>query len=395
MNKSTVSVVALGVIAALAFSGCASNDRGGPSSAPPAAATPTAAATGASGPATSQTFPTFDAHATIGVSLPQKTSENWVLAEGQFNDQLTAAGFKPMVSFANSGVAEQQSQISAMITAGAKLIVVGPIDGSKLSSQLAAAKQSGITVIAFDRNLMNTKDVDLYITYDPVKAGELNAQALLDGLRAKKGSDGPPWNIEMVAGDPQDNVALQFWKGNTNILQPKIDDGTLKVVSGQTSFQQCATAGWLAQNGQKRMDAVLSANYAGGTKLSGVQAVNDTLARAALTSVHDAGLPVPVVTGMDSETATIPLIADGTQYSTINKDAGKLVEAVVSVVKQIQAGQPVKFDDVTTYDNGTKIVPTVLLTPVLVTKENLCTAYDPVTSPSAAKAAADSSACKG
>ena len=95
--------------------------------------------------------PGFPANAVIGVALPQKTSENWVLAEQLFNDGLSAAGFQGDVQFANGGVSEQQNQISAMVTKGAKVIVVGAIDGSQLGTQLKAAKDAGATVIAYDR----------------------------------------------------------------------------------------------------------------------------------------------------------------------------------------------------------------------------------------------------
>jgi putative multiple sugar transport system substrate-binding protein len=386
MKRITTAAVALAAVAALALAGCSSNnDRtGGGATTPPPA-------TG-SGPAAS--LPTFPAGSTIGVSLPQKTSENWVLAEGLFNDGLTKAGYKPMVNFANGGVTDQQNQIQAMITAGAKLIVVGAIDGSQLGSQLQAAKQAGITIVAYDRLLTNTPDVDMYIAYDNYKVGQLQGQALLDGLQKKKATDGPPWNIELIAGSPDDANSKPFFEGAMSVLQPKISDGTLKVPSGQTTQQQVATQGWLAKNAQTRMDAILAAHYASGTKLSGILSPNDTLARAALTSVSSAGLPNPVITGQDSEVASIPLIADGTQYSTINKDTGKFVAQVIDIIKQIGAGTQVQFNDTTSYNNGVKVVPSFLLTPVLVTQDNVCTAYDPTTSPSASKAALDSAFCK-
>ena len=387
MKRITTAVVALGAVAAFALAGCSSGSRGNTSG---SGSTPSGAGTGT---AAASQFPTFPAGSTIGVSLPQKTSENWVLAEGLFNTQLTAAGFKPMVNFANNGVSDQQNQIQAMITAGAKVIVVGAIDGSQLGSQLQAAKQAGITIIAYDRLLTNTPDVDMYVAYDNYKVGQLQGQALLDGLKAKK-TDGPPWNIELIAGSPDDANSKPFFEGAMSVLQPKIDDGTLKIPSGQKTQQQASTQGWLAKNAQNRMDAILAANYASGTKLDGILSPNDTLARAALTSVKNAGLPNPVITGQDSELESIPLIADGTQYSTINKDTGKFVTQVVDIIKQIQQGQTIQFNDTKSYNNGVKVVPAFLLPPMLVTQANVCTAYDPATSPSASKAALATPYCK-
>lgn len=393
MRKIAVSVAALGAVAALALAGCSSNNNTGTSSTTAAGgSTPAVSATSGGGSGDTISLPSFPAGSTIGVSLPQKTSENWVLAGQLFTDQLNGAGFKPMVNYANGGVTDQQNQIQAMITAGAKVLVIGAIDGSQLGSQLQAAKDAGITVIAYDRLLTNTNNIDMYMAYDNYKVGQLQGQALLDGLAAKQGSS--PWNIELIAGSNDDSNSKPFFEGAMSVLQPKIQDGTLKVLSGQTTQAQAATQGWQAQNAQTRMDAILAANYTGGTKLNGILSPNDTLARAALTSVKNAGLPNPVITGQDSEVASIPLIADGTQYSTINKDTGKFVTQVVSTLKDISAGKPVTVNDTTSYNNGTKVVPAYLLTPVLVTQANVCTAYDPTTSPSASAAALATDYCK-
>ncbi|MDR1833266.1 MAG: substrate-binding domain-containing protein, partial [Propionibacteriaceae bacterium] len=113
----------------------------------------------------------FAEDATIGVALPQKTSENWVRAENMFNEGLSAAGFNQIVQFADNGVSEQQSQIAAMVEQDAKVIVVGAIDGSQLGEQLSAAHAKGAYVIAYDRLLKNTDAVDLYVAYDPYRVG--------------------------------------------------------------------------------------------------------------------------------------------------------------------------------------------------------------------------------
>ncbi|MEE2521552.1 sugar-binding protein [Pseudarthrobacter sp. J75] len=316
----------------------------------------------------------------IGVALPQKTSENWVLAEKLFNDGLTEAGFKADVQFANGGVSEQQNQISAMVTKGAKVIIVGAIDGAQLGTQLKQAKDSGATVIAYDRLLLNTENVDYYVAYDNFKVGELQGQALLEGLEAKK--PGGPYNIELFAGSPDDANAKVFFDGAMSVLKPKIDDGTLKVVSGQTSFEQAVTQGWKAENAQRRADTLLSGSY-GTESLDGVLSPNDTLARAVLTSVKAAGKPLPVVTGQDSEVESVKSILAGEQYSTINKDTRALVEHAIAMAKDLQAGKELEVNDTESYDNGVKTVPAYLLEPVIVTAENVKTAYvdDPVLGP--------------
>ena len=322
----------------------------------------------------------FPKDSMIGVALPQKTSENWVLAETLFNDGLKTAGFKPDVQFANGGVSEQQNQISAMITKGAKVIIVGAIDGAQLGTQLQQAKESGATIIAYDRLLLNTANVDYYVAYDNFKVGELQGQALLDGMKAKKPEG--PYNVELFAGSPDDANAKVFFDGAMSILKPKIDDGTLKVLSGQTTFEQAVTQGWKAENAQRRADTLLTGSY-GTESLDGVLSPNDTLARAVLTSVKAAGKPLPVITGQDSEVESVKSILAGEQYSTINKDTSKLVEHAITMVKDIQAGKTPEINDDKSYNNTVKVVPAYLLEPVIVTMENVKTAYvnDPVLGP--------------
>ena len=357
MKKFAKAAVVLAAAGALALTGCG----GGRTE------TPAASGSG-SGPAAG-----FAKDAVIGVAMPQKTSENWVLAEQLFNDGLTSAGFKGTVQFANGGVSEQQNQITAMIEKGAKVLIVGAIDGSQLGTQLAAAKQAGITVIAYDRLLTNTPDVDYYVAFDNFKVGVLQGTALLDGLAARKG-DKKKWNIELIAGSPDDNNAKVFFDGAMSVLQPKIDDGTLTVLSKQVTFQQVVTQGWKAENAQKRMDTILSGFYQK-ADLDGILSPNDTLARAAMAAVDAANKPLPVVTGQDSEVESVKSIMAGKQYSTIFKDTNLLVAQSIKMVQALQAGGTPEVNDTKSYNNGVKVVPSFLIPPVIVTKDNAATVY--------------------
>jgi putative multiple sugar transport system substrate-binding protein len=308
---------------------------------------------------------------TIGVALPAKTSQNWVLAGQDFTSSITKAGYKADVQYApaSNTVPGQQSQVSAMVTKGDKVIIIGAADGSQLGSQVAAAKKAGIVVIAWDRLITNTTNVDYYVAFNNYHVGELQAQALLDGLKAKKGS-------ELFAGSPDDSNAKIFFDGAMSVLTPKINDGTLKVVSGQKTFTAVDTQGWLPANAQARATNLLTKYYSK-TDLDGVLSPNDTLARGILTAVKAAGKSNPVITGQDSETASIPLIMEGTQYSTIYKDTNAEAAAAVKLVKQLAAGtKPTGVvNDPKQNNNGKKVVPAVELSPVLVTKDNAVAAY--------------------
>jgi len=354
MKKLIIAATAFAAVGALALSGCSA--RGGDT-------TETNAPAG------------FAADAVIGVALPDKTSENWVLAGQLFTDGLTEAGFKPDVQYApaSNTVAEQQNQITSMVTNGAKVIIIGAKDGAQLSAQVEAAHDAGAVVIAYDRLILNTEAVDYYLAFDNFKVGELQGQALLDGLKAKF-PDKTSYNIELFSGSPDDNNAGVFFDGAMSVLQPKIDDGTLVVVSGQTDVAQTATQGWLAANAQSRMDTLLAANYQG-TDLDGVLSPNDTLARAIIESVRSAGKPIPVVTGQDSEVESVKSIMAGEQYMTIYKDTRALVAQAVVMVQDLQKGQEPEINDTESYDNGVKVVPSYLLAPVVVTKDNAAEAY--------------------
>lgn len=325
----------------------------------------------------------FAADSLIGVALPSKTSENWVLAGGLFVDGLKAAGFKSDVQYAAASgtVADQQGQIQSMVTKGAKVIIIGAADGSQLSTQVEAAHAAGAIVIAYDRLIRNTKDVDYYVAYDNFKVGQLQGQALLDGMKAKKPTG--PWTIELFAGSPDDNNSTVFFNGAMDVLQPMIDSKQVIVGSGQTAFKQVSTDGWKAENAQRRMDSLLTSTYSSGKKLDGVLSPNDTLARAIITSVKAAGKALPIVTGQDSEVESVKSIMKGEQYSTINKDTRNLVKAVIQMCTDLSQGKTPQINDTKSYDNGAKVVPAYLLPPLIVTKENAAEAYanDPTLSP--------------
>jgi putative multiple sugar transport system substrate-binding protein len=363
MRRTALATVALASAAALVLAGCSSRSDD---------------TAGGSGEEAG-----FAADSLVGVALPAKTSENWVLAGDLFTEGLADAGFKSDVQYAAASgtVADQQSQIQSMVTKGAKVIIIGAADGSQLGTQVAAAKEAGATVIAYDRLILNTADLDYYVAYDNAEVGRLQGQALLDGMKAKKPEG--PYTIELFSGSPDDANSAVFFGGAMEVLQPEIDNGNLVVGSGQTDIQQTATQGWEAENAQSRMDALLTSTYTGDKQLDGVLSPNDNLARAILTSVKGAGKDLPVVTGQDSEAESVKSIMAGEQYSTINKDTRALVAKAIEMAQQLQKGEDVEVNDEESYDNGEKIVPAFLLPPLIVTKENAAEAYanDPTLGP--------------
>ncbi|GAB3058510.1 sugar-binding protein [Sediminivirga luteola] len=357
MKTPLFRAIALATVAGVVLAGCGTGREG---------AAGDEAAGGAEGG--------FDADARIGVALPDKTSENWVLAGDLFVDDLEEAGFTPDVQYAGgqTPVQDQQAQIEAMISNGAQAIVIGAADTGQLASQVQAAKDAGIQVIAYDRLIQDTENIDYYIAFDNYQVGELQGQALLDGMAERFGEQ-DSYNIELFSGSPDDSNAPVFFEGAMSVLQEKIDDGTLNVVSGQTELSATATQDWLAENAQERMDNLIQGNYSDGTELHGVLSPNDTLARAILASASDAGLETPVVTGQDSEVESVRSIMAGEQYSTISKDTRLLVAQTVELLQTLQAGE--EPADAEPMDNGAAEIPSVLLEPVIVTQENAAEVY--------------------
>ena len=357
MKKLFALLLALVMVLSLTACGGGRTEQPAAPAEKPAESNNEAAAPAASG---------IEAGATIGVSLPWLGTQNWKEAEEMFKTELEAAGFKPLIQAADNKVPQQQQQIESMIQNGAKVIVVGPIDGTQLGAVLEEAKAAGVYVIGYDRLLENTTGVDGVVQFGSVKTGELQAQALLDGLKEMKGEG--PWNIELFGGGPADPNAPNFFKGAMSVLQPLIDDGTLTVVSGQMDFAQCATQDWDNSKAQARMDSLLSGFYAD-KEIHGVLSPNDGIARAIITSCEQAGQEIPAISGLDAENESVEWVWAGRQYSTVAKPTDALVAQTIEIIKSLQAGNGMPATDVKV-NNGKIDVLVYELPPVVVTKDN-------------------------
>ncbi|WP_428638616.1 multiple monosaccharide ABC transporter substrate-binding protein [Schaalia sp.] len=321
----------------------------------------------------------------VGVAMPTQTSERWIADGNAVKEGLEKAGYVVDLQYANDDIPTQTQQIDQMITNGAKILVIASIDGTALSSQLDAAGAANIPVVSYDRLIRDNENVDFYVSFDNYKVGVAQAKALLFGLGltdkdGNKAADAPkgPLNIELFAGSPDDNNAGFFFNGAMDTLKPFIEDGTLVVKSGQTAFDQAATLRWSQEAAQKRMEDILTSTYGGGSEpLAGVLSPFDGISRGIITALQGAGYGptiadgLPVVTGQDAEIASIKLINDGVQQSTIFKDTRLLAEQAVKTVKAIGSGSEPEANDTETYDNGMKVVPSFLLEVQTILKDNI------------------------
>ncbi|MCK9792457.1 sugar-binding protein [Isoptericola sp. 4D.3] len=318
----------------------------------------------------------------IGVAMPTQTYERWIQDGNNVKKGLEDLGYSVDLQFANDDIPTQTQQIDSMITEGVDALVIASIDGTALTSQLDAAAAANIPVIAYDRLIRDSENVDFYTTFDNEAVGVAQANALLRGLGYLDENDEPtgekgPYNIELFAGSPDDNNAGFFFDGAMSVLQPLIDDGTIVVPSGQTDFGQVTTQRWELETAQKRMEDLLTSTYQGGEKLDGVLAPADVLSRGIINALKGAGMGptledgLPVVTGQDAEIANIKLIDEGVQSSTIFKDTRLLAEQAVKATQSFVEGEEPEANDTDTYDNGVKVVPSYLLEVETVFKDDI------------------------
>ena len=320
----------------------------------------------------------------IGVSMPTETSERWIADGEAVKSGLEELGYEVDLQFANDDIPTQSQQIDGMITNGAEVLIIAAIDGTALTGQLEAAAAAGIKVIAYDRLIRDSENVDFYVTFDNYDVGVLQATSLLVGLGVLNadGSEGDatgPFNIELFAGSLDDNNAFFFFDGAMDTLQPYFDDGTLVVPSGQTDIEQVNTLRWLQETAQARMENLLTASYSGGTPLHGVLSPYDGISRGIITALQNSPtIPgdtietgLPVVTGQDAEIASVKLIADGVQFASIFKDTRKLAAQAVTATEAYLSGGEPEANDTETYDNGKKVVPSYLLESDIVYADNI------------------------
>ncbi len=308
----------------------------------------------------------------VGVAMPTKSSARWIADGDNIVKVLQSRGYRTDLQYAEDDIPNQLSQIENMITKGAKVLVIAAIDGTTLSDALAQAARGGIKVIAYDRLIRNSPNVDLYATFDNFQVGVLQAQSLLAGLKGREAKR--PLSIELFAGSPDDNNAGFFYNGAMSVLQPLIDKGELAVGSKQTGLDKVSTLRWDGAVAQARMDNLLSAFYAG-KRLDAVLSPYDGISIGIISSLKgvgygSGGVPMPIVSGQDCEVPSVKAILAGEQYASIFKDTRDLARVTADMVDAVLSGKAPETNDTTTYNNGVKVVPAYLLKPVVVDKSN-------------------------
>ena len=305
----------------------------------------------------------------VGVSMPTKDLQRWNQDGSNMENQLKEAGYEVDLQYASNDIATQVSQIENMIANGCKLLVIASIDGDSLGTVLAQAKDADISVIAYDRLIMNSDAVTYYATFDNYMVGTKQGEYIRDSLDLDNAPG--PFNIEIFTGDPGDNNAKFFYGGAMDVLNPYIDAGKLVVKSGQKDFETVATANWSSETAQNRMDAIIASNYGDGTKLDAVLCSNDSTALGVTNALAASYTgDYPIITGQDCDIANVKNMKAGKQSMSIFKDTRDLAAQTVKMVDAIMKGGEAPINDTKSYDNGTGIIPTYLCEPVFADINN-------------------------
>ena len=332
----------------------------------------TPASPGASGPASC-------GDTLIGITMPTVSLERWNNDGAGLKEQLEKMGYKAQLDYADNKNELQIQQLENQINAGAKVLVIASIDGKTLGPTLQKAADKGIKVIAYDRLILGTPNVDYYATFDNYKVGELQGNFIKDTL--KLDSAAGPFNFEPFAGSPADNNASLFFQGAWDVLKPFVDSGKL-VINSETgkkaagNWQDIGILEWKSATAQSEMENRLNSFYTD-KKVNVVLSPNDSLALGIAQALETAGYAVgpdyPVLTGQDGDVANVKNILAGKQSMTVWKDTRELAKRVATMVDQVVQGKEVEVNDTKSYDNGEKVVPSYLLDPEVVVKDDVQT----------------------
>jgi len=291
----------------------------------------------------------------IGLSMDTLKEERWQKDRDLFVAKCKALGAEVLVQAANSNDALQNSQAENLLTQKVDVLVVVPHNGKSAATIVESAHKAGVPVISYDRLILDS-DVDLYISFDNVKVGELQADYLVKRV--------PKGNYVLIGGAPTDNNAKLFRQGQMNVLNPLGKKGDIKVVGDQWA------ADWLPVEALKIMENALTKN---GNKVDAVVVSNDGTAGGAIQALAEQKLAGKVVvSGQDADLAGCQRIVAGTQSMTVYKPIRRLAEKAAEVAVAMAKKQPMT-EKTASVANGKKDVPSILLEPVQVDKSNLDT----------------------
>ncbi|WP_078381875.1 D-xylose ABC transporter substrate-binding protein [Sutcliffiella halmapala] len=288
----------------------------------------------------------------IGFSMDTLEEERWRRDRDLFKEAVEALGAEVHIKAANGDDAEQILQAEKLISEGVDLLVVVPHNAEATAAIVNKAHLAGIKVVSYDR-LVKNSDIDLYVSFDNERVGELQAEAMTKLV--------PKGKYVYIGGADTDNNAHLFKKGVFNVLQPLIDKGDIIIVYDQW------TKNWLPENAFANMEAALVANQ---NEIDAVIAANDATAGKAIEALEKQGLAGKIpVAGQDAELLAAQRIVQDTQTMTVYKPIKTLAQKVAELAVMLAKGEYIDTDR--KVNNGKIEVPSILLEPIAVDKKNM------------------------
>jgi D-xylose transport system substrate-binding protein len=288
----------------------------------------------------------------IGFSMDTLKEERWQRDKALVEQRAKELGATLDVQVANGDDAVQTRQADNMLTKGVDVLIVAPHNGEIAASIVEAAHRRGVPVIAYDRLIRNS-DVDLYISHQVVRIGEMQAEYALKNK--------PKGNYVLIGGSPTDYNAILLHNGQMNVLKPAIDRGDIKVVTDQYARE------WKAEEALRITEDALTKS---GNRIDAIVASNDGTAGGAVSALEAAGLAGKVlVTGQDAQKDAVQRVVKGTQTMTIYKPINPLAFGAVEAAIKLARKEPLSTSE--TINNGKKDVPAILLAPIVVDKANV------------------------
>lgn len=292
----------------------------------------------------------------IGLSLPTQREERWVRDKQGMEAEAKRLGVELKVQVADADMAQQAQQVENLLSSGIDVLILAPHDGAAAASLVEKAKAEDVKVLSYDRLILNTADLALYLSFDNVKVGELQGEYITKAV--------PKGNYIIMSGAPTDNNATLFKQGAMKYIKPLIDNGSIKVVAEQ------AVDNWLPANALTIVENALTASK---NNVQAILAPNDGTAGGAIQALSAQGLAGKVpITGQDAEAAAAKRILAGTQAMTIYKDTRALAQAAIqAAIALVKGGADLNKLINNKVSNGKIDVPSYLLPPTVVTKDNL------------------------
>lgn len=287
----------------------------------------------------------------IGFSLGTLKEERWVKDRDILMAKAREMDAEIIVQNANNDDKDQLKQVKYLLEQGIDVLIIVPNDYYKSADAVDLAKRQGIPVISYDRLVLNV-NMDLYITFDNVKVGQLMASSLLE--KVKTG------NLLIINGAKNDNNTTMIKEGYDKILKPYVSDGKINIVGEEWA------ANWLKEYAFSVVDRVVQKD----TKIDAIIAGNDSLAEGAIEALSEHRLiDKVIVIGQDADLGACQRIVEGTQFMTIYKPIEKLAEVAVEMAIKLVEKKP--LNTIKTIYNGKYNVPYYVLDPIAVKKDNI------------------------